>query len=138
MLPPEGLAQECTFKRLPLEFPIEGYDPGFYNNLPPATRAKAAYPEVVFPRNLDELLTKTGDELLSATDLYNLYRKTAFTAYEVVTADDLVLEDEEDLASSYFLSDDEEGPVVGEPEQEEDMDEDRREEDEARKMMMVS
>ncbi|KAJ3504915.1 hypothetical protein NMY22_g17763 [Coprinellus aureogranulatus] len=83
------------FKRLPESFPIEGYDPKFYNGLAPALRARCAFPEVILPRNMDDLFKKQGDELLSSKELNPLRRKKVLKEYKYVRAADLDAADED-------------------------------------------
>lgn len=109
-VPPLEERKEGQFKRLPESFPIEGYDPEFYNDLAPALRTRCAFPEVIFPRNMDDLFKKQGDELLSSKELNPLRRRAVMKPYLYIRRSDLNDEDEENAASdlaAYFGDDDE-------------------------------
>ncbi|KAF6759724.1 hypothetical protein DFP72DRAFT_806084, partial [Ephemerocybe angulata] len=94
--PPTIQLQDVVFTRLPKDFPIEGYIPDFYNHLPPAVRAKCAYPDVILPRDLGHLFHKVGDEKLAAQTLMDLYRKEVWAPYEIIWKHDLLADDDDD------------------------------------------
>lgn len=107
-VPPDASMVDGIFTRLPKHFPIEGYNPEFYNKLPEAVRAKCSYPEMILPRNLDQLFTRTGDERLSAQELMNLNRKAVMKDYNYVSLEELgAAGDDEDMADYFEMTEDE-------------------------------
>ncbi|KAF6756056.1 hypothetical protein DFP72DRAFT_810678 [Ephemerocybe angulata] len=94
---PPGGSEETAFLSIPIEMPVDYFDPTFFNDLPPKLRAKAATYHVSLLPDVEESFTRCPEELYSDARFDAEFGVERMAQYDMIDDVDLMYpaEDEE-------------------------------------------